>query len=120
MEGSIEQIAKLPVLAQLIVYCLVGIGAIFILGRSYLKGWAKPELKPNDLLLSAGTITDMKPIRDLVDAVVMLVGKNERIAVASEKIAAIHQIRLDQRKTEMEIEREVKRRLKDHMDDDRR
>jgi len=89
MPPGFEWVAALPPGFQVLVMLGVGIG-LAIWGRGgFLTGKKEPAVSTKGVILTAGSITDMSPVRDLVAAVTRLAVANERCA---DELGTIRQI----------------------------
>lgn len=81
MPTGFEWIATLPPILQFALMIGVGLGiAAMLWGRAgYLAGKKEPPITAKDIVLTSGTIADMKPVRDIF-------GELKRIADAADRI----------------------------------
>lgn len=83
MPQNLEWVSSLPPALQFALFIGFGLGMIWIAKGGYLAGKKDtPSPAPKDVVLTAAGITDMKPVRDLVD-------QTERVA---DELGTIRQI----------------------------
>lgn len=89
MPPGFEWVAALPPFLQMLVMLGVGLG-LALWGRvGFLTGRKEPPVSSKDVILTAGSITDMSAVRELVAAVVRLAAAKERCA---DELGTIRQI----------------------------
>lgn len=106
MDQLFEEIAKLPLIMQMAVYAGIGWGIAYFARRQAGKEPAAP--KAEMVMSGISSITDMKPIRDLVDIVKELVAKQERTAVALEDLAEAYKESINDKRFDDEVDRRVR------------
>lgn len=109
MDQLFEQIAQLPLLAQLAVYAGIGWGIAWFARKQ--AGKEQAPAKTEMVMSGISSITDMKPIRDLVECVKELVAKQERTAIALEELSKAYKESINDRRFDDEVERRVKERI---------
>lgn len=108
-------INQLPAFAQAIIFGLLFIATAAAMWKGYVQG-SKPAPAPPspDMVLTGGTIADMKPVRDLAEGVDRLTGEVARIANSVERLIEISEADAEERR----VEREVERRVRDERGED--
>lgn len=109
-------VEKLPVLAQVAVYLMLAAATISLGVRAYYDGRKKADAPASapDMVLTAATLSDMKPVRELVMGVDRLTGECARIANLVESLLELKQAEAD----DEDYEKEVQRRLREERGED--
>lgn len=109
MDQLFEEIAKLPLLMQMAVYAGIGWGIAWFARKQAGK---EPEAPKTEMVMSGITsITDMKPVRDLVECVAKLVASQERTAIALEDLAEAYKASINDKRFDDEVDRRVRAEL---------
>lgn len=83
MAAPAPDISTLPQTIQIAIYIGVGLAALGLALFGYYRNGSKPPT--DDIVITSANIADMRPTRDLLDAVRVAIPIFERIAVAIEK-----------------------------------